>query len=256
MMLRTEPLDNEFLAALPFEAWQRLAPYLDNATLARGQSLSASGQTMSHVYFPTSATVSMMYFTDSGESSESAIVGNDGLVGIAMLMGGGTMCSHAVVHGVGQAFTVPVEVLQAEFWRCGAAMALLLRYTQSLLTQLAQRTVCNRHHNVGQQLAKSLLMSLDRNSGRREIFTTQEALASRLGVRREGVTEGALMLKRLGLIDYTRGCITVLDREGLERRSCECYAVLKHACVPLLPESGRQAKSQRRVTSALTLTRC
>ena len=239
--MRTEPRDNHLLAALPADVWQRLAPHLEYAPLARGQAVYASGEAMSHAYFPTSAIVSMMYFTNSGASSESAVVGNDGVVGIALLMGGGSMCSHAVALGAGEAYRLPAQVLQDEFRRGGAAMKLLLCYTQALLTQIAQRAVCNRHHSLAQQLARCLLLTLDRNPGR-EILTTQEVIANRLGVRREGVTEGAYFLQKLGLIRYTRGRITVVDREGLEGRACECYAVVKQECERLLPAGARRTR--------------
>ena len=245
MLMRTDPRDNHLLGALPAESWARLAPHMEYAPLARGQAVYAAGEDMSHAYFPTSAIVSMMYFTDSGASSESAMVGNDGMVGIALLMGGGSMCSHAVVQGAGEAWRVPAQVLQDEFRRGGATMQLLLRYTQALLTQIAQRAVCNRHHSLAQQLARCLLLTLDRNPGG-EILTTQEVIANRLGVRREGVTEGAYFLQKLGLIRYTRGRITVLDREGLESRSCECYAVVKQECNRLLPGSDRQSPEFQR----------
>ena len=245
MLMRTEPRDNHLLGALPPDVWQRLAPHLEYAPLARGQAVYASGEAVSHAYFPTSAIVSLMYFTDNGASSESAVVGNDGMVGIALLMGGGSMCSHAVVHGAGEAYRVPAQVLQDEFRRGGEAMLLLLRYTQALLTQIAQRAVCNRHHSLAQQLARCLLLTLDRNHGS-EILTTQEVIANRLGVRREGVTEGAYFLQKLGLIRYTRGRITVLNREALESRACECYAVVKQECDRLLPGPARRTPAAPR----------
>lgn len=245
MLMRTEPRDNHLLGALPADVWQRLSPQMEHAPLARGQAIYATGEAMSHAYFPTSAIVSMMYFTDSGASSESAVVGNDGMVGIALLMGGGSMCSHAVVQGAGEAYRIPAQVLHEEFFRGGAAMQLLLRYTQALLTQIAQRAVCNRHHSLAQQLARCLLLTLDRNPGQ-EILTTQEVIANRLGVRREGVTEGAYFLQKLGLIRYTRGRITVVDREGLEGRACECYAVVKKECNRLLPGSDRHSPEFQR----------
>jgi CRP-like cAMP-binding protein len=218
---------------------------MEYAPLVRGQAVSGSGEAIDHAYFPTSAIVSMMYFTGSGASSESAVVGNDGMVGIALVMGGGSMCSHAVVQGEGEAYRVPAQVLLDEFHRGGETMRLLLRYTQALLTQVAQRAVCNRHHSLAQQLARCLLLTLDRTPGH-EILTTQEVIANRLGVRREGVTEGAYFLQKLGLIRYTRGRITVLDREGLEGRACECYAVVKQECDRLLPGSDRHSPEYQR----------
>ena len=245
MLMRTEPRDNHLLGALPDDVWQRLAPHMEYAPMTRGQALYASGEALTHAHFPTSAIVSMMYFTDRGASLESAMVGNDGMVGLALLMGGGSMCSHAVVQVAGEAYRVPAHVLQDEFNRGGATLQLLLRYTQALLTQVAQRAVCNRHHSLAQQLARCLLLTLDRNPGR-EILTTQEVIANRLGVRREGVTEGAYFLQKLGLIRYTRGRITVVDREGLESRACECYAVVKQECNRLLPGSDRQSPEFQR----------
>jgi CRP-like cAMP-binding protein len=176
-----------------------------------------------------------MYFTENGESAESAVVGKDGMLGVSLLMGAQSTCSRAVVQAAGESFRIAADVLLREFWRGGAAMRLLLRYTQALLTQTSQRAICNRHHSLAQQLARCLLLSLDHTHGS-EIVTTQERIAHRLGVRREGVTEGAYILQKLGLIRYARGHISVLDRRGLESRACECYALVKKECHRLLAE--------------------
>lgn len=234
MHMRTQPRDNRLLAALPQASWQRLRPALEYTALAGRQAVYGGGEALSHAYFPTSALVSLMHFTDSGASAESAVVGNDGMLGISLLMGGGMTCSHAVVLSAGEAFRLPSQVLRDEFQRAGPAMDMLLRYTQALLTQMAQRAVCNRHHSLAQQLARCLLLSLDRNPGA-DIVMTHEVIANRLGVRREGVTQGAHQLQQLGLISASRGRITVLDRNGLEVRACECYEVVKRECDRLLP---------------------
>lgn len=240
--MRPQPRDNRLLAALPQDSWQRVRASLEYAPLSRRQELYAGSEGMSHAYFPTSALVSLMNFTDSGASSESALVGNDGMVGISMLMGGGSTCSHAVVLNSGDAFRLPAQALKEEFQRAGPAMEMLLRYTQALLTQMAQRAVCNRHHNLAQQLARCLLLSLDRNPGA-EIVMTQEVIANRLGVRREGVSEGTHQLQRLGVINNRRGRIQVLDRRALESRACECYEVVKRECDRLVPAPERELRS-------------
>jgi CRP-like cAMP-binding protein len=226
---------NRLLAALPEPAWQRLRPALESVMLTQRQSLHESGQPMTHAHFPTSATVSLMHVTASGASAESAVVGNDGMVGISLLMGGGSTCGRAVVQTAGHAFRLPAPLLQKEFNLGGATMLLFLRYMQALLTQTSLRAVCNRHHSLAQQLAGCLLSAQDAAEGG-DILMTQELIADRLGVRREGVTDGAYLLQKLGLIRYARGRISVLDREGLERRACECYAVGKQECRRLLPE--------------------
>lgn len=239
MTVHSHPFDNHLLSALPEAEWLRLEPYLERVNLSLHQSLYEPGQVLNHAYFPTTSIVSRMYVTEAGASAESATVGNDGMVGVCLIMGGGSTSSRAVVHTAGEAYRVPARVIKEEFARGGATMQLLLRYTQALLTQTAQRAVCTRHHTIAQQVAFSLLLNLDRLAGD-ELVMTQELIAQRLGVRREGVTEGAYMLQKMGLIQYSRGRIRVLNRPGLERRACECYAVVRDECERLLPESERQ----------------
>jgi CRP-like cAMP-binding protein len=193
-----------------------------------------AGGTLTHVYFPTTAIVSLLYVMESGASAEIAVVGNEGIVGISLFMGGDSTPSRAVVQSAGSGFRLKAQVMKDEFDRAGPVLHLLLRYTQALITQMAQTAVCNRHHSLDQQLCRWLLLSLDRLQGN-ELVMTQELIANMLGVRREGVTEGALKLQKAGLIRYARGHITVLDREGLENRSCECYAVVKKEYSRLLP---------------------
>jgi len=196
--------------------------------------LHESGRTMSHVYFPTTAIVSLLYVMENGASAEIAVVGNEGLVGISLFMGGGSTPSRAVVQSAGEGWRLGAAAMKEEFDRAGPAMHLLLRYTQALITQMAQTAVCNRHHSLDQQLCRWLLLSLDRLGGN-DLVMTQELIANMLGVRREGVTEAALKLQKAGLIRYSRGHISVLDRAGLEQRSCECYAVVKTEYDRLLP---------------------
>jgi len=200
-----------------------------------GQVLYESGRTLSHVYFPTTAIVSLLYVMEDGASAEIAVVGNEGVVGISLFMGGESTPSRAVVQSAGHALRLKAHLIKQEFEQAGPAMHLLLRYTQALITQMAQTAVCNRHHSLDQQLCRWLLLSLDRLQGN-ELVMTQELIANMLGVRREGVTEGALKLQKLGLIRYSRGRITVLDRPGLENRTCECYAVVKKEYDRLLPD--------------------
>ncbi len=221
-----DPKDNRLLAALPDQEWQRWHSQIEWVSLPLGLVLYESGTTQSHVYFPTTAIVSLLYVMESGASAEIAVVGNEGLVGISLFMGGGTTPSRAVVQSAGAGFRLKATVIQEEFNRSGPVMHLLLRYTQALITQMAQTAVCNRHHSLDQQLCRWLLLSLDRLDTK-ELVMTQELIANMLGVRREGVTEGALKLQKAGLIRYVRGHITILDRAGLEHRSCECYTVVK-----------------------------
>ena len=188
--------------------------------------LYESGGTLSHVYFPTTALVSLLYVMENGASAEIAVVGNEGIVGISLFMGGDSTPSRAVVQSAGQGFRLKAQIMKDEFNRAGPVLHLLLRYTQALITQMAQTAVCNRHHSLDQQLCRWLLLSMDRLQGN-ELVMTQELIANMLGVRREGVTEAALKLQKTGLIHYARGHITVLDRDGLEQRSCECYSVVK-----------------------------
>jgi len=225
---------NRLLAQLPPDEWQRWQPQLESVNLPLGQVLYESGATMSHVYFPTTAIVSLLYVMEDGGSAEIAVVGNEGIVGVSLFMGGQSTPSRAVVQSAGGAFRMTSRAMMEEFNRAGPVLHLLLRYTQALITQMAQTAVCNRHHSLDQQLCRWLLLSLDRLDGN-ELAMTQELIANMLGVRREGVTEGALNLQRAGLIQYARGHITVLDRAGLEARTCECYAVVKKEYDRLLP---------------------
>jgi CRP-like cAMP-binding protein len=232
--LSTDPKKNQLLAALPDAEWQRWAPQLEWVDMPLGQVVYESGSTLAHVYFPTTAIVSLLYVMENGASAEIAVVGHEGVVGISLFMGGESTPSRAVVQSAGQGFRLKAEAIKEEFKRA-AVLHLLLRYTQALITQMEQTAVCNRHHSLDQQLCRWLLLSLDRLQGN-ELVMTQELIANMLGVRREGVTEGALKLQNLGLIRYSRGRITVLDRPGLERRTCECYAVVKKEYDRLLPD--------------------
>ncbi|MYL24899.1 helix-turn-helix domain-containing protein [Halomonas alkaliantarctica] len=217
---------NRLLGLLPKEELNRLSPYFEEVTLTLGQSLCESGQPMSHVYFPIDAIVSLLCVMENGASTEIAVVGHEGIVGVPLFLGGETTLSRAIVQSAGQAYRLKGQLIKNEFYRAGAMQRLLLNYTQALLTQIAQTAVCNRHHCVDQQLCRWLLLSLDRLPGE-ELIMTQELIANMLGVRREGVTESACKLQKAGLISYHRGRITVLDRPGLEARVCECYAVVK-----------------------------
>jgi CRP-like cAMP-binding protein len=226
--------NNHLLAALPDAEWQRWQPQLEWVEMPLGEVLYEAGKTLKHVYFPTTSIVSLLYVMENGASAEIAVVGNEGLVGISLFMGGESTPSRAVVQSAGQGFRLEAQTMKDEFGRAGPVMHLLLRYTQALITQMAQTAVCNRHHSLDQQLCRWLLLSLDRLQGS-ELVMTQELIANMLGVRREGVTEGALKLQEAGLIRYARGRISVLDRPGLERRTCECYAVVKKEYDRLLP---------------------
>jgi CRP-like cAMP-binding protein len=221
-----DPRSNTLLAALPEEEWTRWSNELEFIPLQLGQVIYESGRPQSHVYFPTTAIVSLLYVMEDGASAEIAVVGYEGVVGVSLFMGGETTPSRAVVQSAGGCYRLRAAAIKTEFNRYGVGMHLLLRYTQALLTQMAQTAVCNRHHLLEQQLCRWLLLSLDRIAGD-QLVMTQELIANMLGVRREGVTEAALKLQKLGLIDYARGHITVIDRPGLEQRSCECYAVVK-----------------------------
>jgi CRP-like cAMP-binding protein len=229
-----DPRQNHLLAALPEAEWARWSPHLEPVELALGDVVYESGSTLRHVYFPIDAIVSLLYVMESGASAEIAVVGNEGIVGIALFMGGGTTPSRAVVQSAGMAVRLAAKSMKDEFDRGGPVLHLLLRYTQALITQMAQTAVCNRHHSLDQQLCRWLLLSLDRLHGL-ELVMTQELIANMLGVRREGVTEAALKLQKAGLITYARGRIKVLDRAGLALRSCECYAVVKKEYDRLLP---------------------
>ena len=230
------PQRNHLLAALPAEIQERLFAQLELVALQQGQVLHESGDTLRHVYFPTDSIVSLLYVTESGASAASAMVGNEGLVGVALFMGGESTPSRAIVQSSGAAYRLPGQKLKDEFNQHSELMLLLLRYTQSLITQMSQTAVCNRHHAIDQQLCRWLLLSLDRLPDN-QLSVTQELIASLLGVRREGVTEAAGKLQKLGVIDYCRGHISVLEREELEALSCECYAVVKQENDRLLPYS-------------------
>jgi CRP-like cAMP-binding protein len=220
MSLSDNPKTNQLLAALPDAEWQRWLPQLELVQMPLGQVVYESGGILSHVYFPTTAIVSLLYVMENGASAEIAVVGHEGVVGISLFMGGESTPSRAVVQSAGQGFRLKAQVIKEGFRRA-PVLHLLLRYTQALITQMAQTAVCNRHHSLDQQLCRWLLLSLDRLQGN-QLVMTQELIANMLGVRREGVTEGALNLQKAGLISYSRGRITVLDRPGLEKRTCEC----------------------------------
>ena len=234
MTQATDPKSNQLLAALQEADWQRLQPHLEPVEMPLGQVLYESGRPMSHVYFPTTAIVSLLYVMENGASAEIAVVGYEGVVGITLFMGGGTTPSRGVVQSAGMGVRLSAQRIKDEFNRSGPVMHLLLRYTQALIAQMVQTAACNRHHSLDQQLCRWLLLSLDRLPGN-ELVMTQELIANMLGVRREGVTEAALKLQAAGLIRYARGRITVLDRKGLELRTCECYGVVKHEYDRLLP---------------------
>ena len=235
MPIGQDPKANHVLAALPEVEWKRWQPQLEWIKLPLGEVLYESGTEQTHIYFPTTAIVSLLYVTESGASAEIAVVGNEGAVGISLFMGGETTPSRAVVQSGGQGFRLKASVIKEEFNRSGPVMHVLLRYTQALITQMTQTAVCNRHHSLDQQLCRWLLLSLDRLHGN-VLVMTQVLIANMLGVRREGVTEGALKLQKAGLIKYSRGRITVMDRPGLEKRTCECYAVVKKEYDRLLPD--------------------
>ena len=234
MVTSPDPQQNRLLAALPEAELQRWLPELEEVDMPLGQVLYESGATLSHEYFPTPAIVSLLYVMENGASAEIAVVGHEGLVGVSLFMGGESTPSRAVVQSAGRGFRLQASTMKDEFDRAGPVLHLLLRYTQALITQMAQTAVCNRHHSLDQQLCRWLLLSLDRLHGN-ELVMTQELIANMLGVRREGVTEAALKLQKAKLIRYSRGRISVLDRPGLETRSCECYAVDKREYDRLLP---------------------
>jgi CRP-like cAMP-binding protein len=234
-MAASQYSQNHLLAALPRAEFARLSPQMKLVTLPLGKPLYEPGVMLRHVYFPTDSIVSLLYVLRDGASAEIALVGNEGVVGMALFMGGETTPSRAVVQSAGEGYRLGGELLKQEFNRGGAMQHLLLRYTQALLTQMAQTAVCNRHHSLDQQLCRWLLLSLDRLPTN-ELIMTQELIANMLGVRREGVTEAAGKLQQTGLIQYNRGRITVLDRAGLEARTCECYAVVKKESDRLLPD--------------------
>lgn len=230
-----DPQGNGIVASLPAADRQRWEAHLEPVALSLGQVLYEPGATVSHAYLPTTAVVSLLYVTESGASAEVAAVGSEGIVGISLFMGGGSTPSRAVVQSAGEGFRMSGAVLREEFAQSGSVRLALLRYTQALIAQMAQIAVCNRHHTIDQQLCRWLLLSLDRRPDN-ELIVTQEMIAHMLGVRREGVTEAALALQRAGLISYRRGHITVLDRFAVEKRSCECYGVVRAEYDRLLPE--------------------
>ena len=234
MPISAEPRENSLLASLPDPEWRRWQPLLEKVDMPLGEVLYESGATLTHVYFPTTSIVSLLYVMENGASAEIAVVGNEGLVGISLFMGGESTPSRAVVQSGGHGVRLKARLMIEEFNRAGAVLHLLLRYTQALITQMSQTAVCNRHHTVDQQLCRWLLLSLDRLRVN-ELVMTQELISNMLGVRREGVTESANKLQQAGLISYARGLITVLDRPGLEKRTCECYAVVKREYDRLLP---------------------
>lgn len=226
---------NHLLAALAVDEYRRLRPHLELVAMPLGFVLHESGVPMRHVYFPTDCIVSLLYVMEDGASAEIAVIGHEGIVGLPIIMGGDSTTSRAVVQSAGHAFRLPGQVLKNEFRLAGPMQRRLLRYTQALLTQTAQTAVCNRHHTLDQQFCRWLLLSLDRLPSN-ELIMTQELIANMLGVRREGVTEAAGHVQEAGLIKYNRGHITVLDRTGLEARTCECYAVVRKECDRLLPQ--------------------
>ena len=232
-----DPRQNHLLGALPDDELDRLRPHLEYVSLSLGETLGEPGIPMRFVYFPTESIVSLIYVMTDGSSAEIAVVGNEGLVGVSLFMGGESTTSHAVVQSAGHGYRMKGAVLKDAFFHAGPMQRLLLRYTQALLTQMAQTAVCNRHHTVDQQLCRWLLLSADRLPSN-QLTMTQELIANMLGVRREGVTEAAGKLQRAGLIHYSRGRITILDRPGLEERVCECYRVVKAEFDRLLPESA------------------
>ena len=232
------PLQNHLLAALPPEDYARLAPDLELIPMPLGWAVYESGGHLGYLYFPTTSIISLLYVMESGASAEIAITGNEGLVGISLFMGGESTPSRAVVQSAGNGYRLRASALKREFALGGELQHLALRYTQALITQMAQTAVCNRHHSLEQQLCRWLLLSLDRLSGD-ELLMTQELIANMLGVRREGVTEAAGRLQAEGMIHYSRGHIKILDRPALEKRVCECYAVVKKEFDRLLPYETR-----------------
>lgn len=241
------PKQNHLIAALPAEVFERFLPHLELIQMPLGEVLYESGGQLQHVYFPTSAILSLHYVMEDGASAEIAGVGNEGVLGISLFMGGNTTPSRATVQTGGQGYRLKGQLMMEEFNRAGPMMRLMLRYTQALMTQMSQTAVCNRHHSVEQQLCRWLLLTLDRLPSS-ELTMTQELIAGMLGVRREGITETAGNLQREGLISYRRGHITVLDRARLELHACECYGVVKKEFYRLLKDNGvagRQAKADQ-----------
>jgi CRP-like cAMP-binding protein len=228
------PRQNHLLAALPHDQWERWRSHLEYVDMPLGQVLYEPGSRLTHVYFPTTMIVSLLYVMKNSESAEIAVVGNEGVVGVSLFMGGESTSSRALVQSAGGAYRLTAERMKEEFDRAGPVLHLLLRYTQALMTQMVQTAACNKHHSLDQQLCRWLLLSLDRLQGT-EMIMTQKLIANMLGVVPEIASEGALQLQGAGLIDYRAGRIRVLDRNGLEKRSCECYAVVKKEYDRLLP---------------------
>lgn len=231
----TNPRHNQLLAALPEDQLQHWLPQLEHVQMPLGQVLYEPGSILGHVYFPTTAIISLLYVMQNGESAEIAVVGNEGVIGVSLFMGGDSTSSRALVQSAGGGFRLTAQFIKEEFYQSGPVLHLLLRYTQALMTQMVQTAACNRHHSLDQQLCRWLLLSLDRLQGT-EMVMTQQLIANMLGVPREGATDGALKLQKAGLIDYSRGRIRVLDRAALEKRTCECYAVVKKEYDRLLPD--------------------
>ena len=217
------PKYNDLLAAMSVDEWNKLEPDMEEVDFSLNQVLCESGKTPAYMYFPTTAIVSLLYMTESGSSSEVAVIGNDGVVGISLVLSGSNSPSQALVQTAGKGYRMRAQAAKNAIKRDGPILNILLRYSQAMITQVTQTAVCNRHHTIDQQLCRRLLLSLDRLSTN-EIAVTQETLASMLGVRRESVTDAALKLQSAGIISYKRGLITILDRQALESRSCECYA--------------------------------
>jgi CRP-like cAMP-binding protein len=228
------PRHNLLINSLPDEVFDRIRPHLESAPMPQGEVLYESGDSLCYAYFPTTSIVSLLYELENGSSAEIAVVGNEGMIGVALLTGGGTMPHRAVVRSAGDAYRLKGSLLKNEFNRDGVLHRLLLHYIQALMTQISQTAVCNRHHSIDQQLCRCLLLSLDRLPSN-ELVMTQELIATMLGVRREGITEAAGRLQEAGLIRYSRGHITIEHREGLEERVCECYNVVKEEFDRLLP---------------------
>jgi CRP-like cAMP-binding protein len=237
MVASMTPNQNHLLAALPAEILERISPHLELIPMPLGQVLYESGGQLQHVYFPTTAIVSMHYVLENGASTEIAGVGNEGVLGISLFMGGNTTPGLATVQTAGYGYRLKGRLMMEEFNRAGPMMRLMLRYTQALITQISQTAVCNRYHSIEQQLCRWLLLTIDRLPSH-ELTMTQELIAGMLGVRREGITEAAGNLQRAGLISYRRGHITALDRSGLESRACECYNVVKKEFHRLLCDAG------------------
>jgi CRP-like cAMP-binding protein len=235
MDVSTNPKHNLLIAALPPDQWLRWQPHLEHVDLRVGQILYEAGDTLSHVYFPTTAIVSLLYVMHNGESAEIAVVGNEGVIGVSLFMGGDSTSSRARVQSAGGAFRLAAPLMKEEFSRGGPVLHLLLRYTQALMTQMVQTAACNKHHSLDQQLCRWLLLSMDRLQGT-EMLMTQELIANMLGVSPETAMEGTHALQNAGLIDYASGRILILDRAGLEQRTCECYEVVKNEYDRLLPD--------------------